>query len=292
MTDSFFNLKFNQKQYVNYVLEHGYDITLVHRFFVLRLLYIYAKDELGYSKQQRIDFLKDFIKKHNPVYSEVMINKLIETVLNSRNLSSVSLRDIQNIPIYKREVNFINKNLSSLAHQKIIFTLLCVYKFFAACGFGSGGYLSKDFVSFKNIGQLSNVYNSGKKEIVFKVVLDLCNLGYLRINRDGSFFLNFINKIKYQEDDEVLMTISDYGNFGLYWRLINKDTRITFCQNCGKIFAYRSNLSKGESHIYCRQCAQDIRMSALLRKCIDCGNVFVVGSPSSLTHKCPACRKK
>ena len=63
MTDSFFNLKFNQKQYVNYVLEHGYDITLVHRFFVLRLLYIYAKDELGYSKQQRIDFLKDFINR-------------------------------------------------------------------------------------------------------------------------------------------------------------------------------------------------------------------------------------
>ena len=221
-----------------------------------------------------------------------MTEKLVDRIANCGTVNNVSLRDIQQIPIYKREVNFINKNLSSSSHQKIIFALLCVYKFYVACGYGAGGYLPKDFVSFQNIGQLSNVFSGGKKEIVFKTVLELCSLGYLRINRDGSFFLNFVQKINYQDDDEVLLYISDYSNFGLYWRLINKDKKIAVCQNCGELFSYRSKFSKGESHIYCLKCSREVQLSSLLRKCVDCGNIFVVSSVASPFQKCPSCRKK
>jgi len=292
MIDNFFNLKFNQKEYAEYLLEHGYNMNRRNRFAALKVLYLYAKDVLGYSKQQRLDFLKEFILKYNPSLNEIMVSKLVERVENFRNNTSVTINDIHGIPIYKREVNFINKNIVTLPHQKILFALLCIYKFQVAGGFGSGGYLPKEVVNLKNLGSLSNVIANGKRERLFEIVLELCGLGYMRISRDGSFFLNFISKINYQDDDEVVYWLTDYGEFGLYWRLINKDQKVALCQNCGTVFAYHSKLNSVESYHYCRRCSQELKLSSLLRRCTECGNIFMVSSIRSGINQCPSCRKK
>ena len=147
-------------------------------------------------------------------------------------------------------------------------------------GYYSGG--SKSYSELKKICKINS-----KTKINSDIINDLANKGLVTICIKGTIRLDFLDKIDYTEDDEVIAEVKSYLDIGYYWDLLCCNKRIALCGNCGNIFCKTSN-----NQIYCKDCQGYIKQGTKTLICVDCGKEFDVDSMVNHKTRCDYCQKE
>lgn len=85
-----------------------------------------------------------------------------------------------------------------------------------------------------------------------EVINILSNLKLITIIHKGIICLDYIKNCI--EDEDVLITITDFENIGLYLDYNNHIDGVITCENCNKIIKVKNNKQK-----YCKDCAKEVK---------------------------------
>lgn len=276
------DFKYHDTARAEFVLKNGF--TDNHIFNDARILALYYRDVLGYKPKKREEELYEFFRKNVPDFNEMLFYKLIDKALNVAKNKKKKLIDIDYIPIYKSEIEYI-KNLPLEDNIKKVL-LACLVKIKINKRISEilteetyeGYFLSKN-LSDNDILKISNVTKSKKKLNIFYI---LESEGYITTYYSGSTRMNIFYDMPVDET-EVALQIKDYNNIGYYYDYyIGKN--IKFCEICGMPFRPNSNRAK-----YCKNCINNNK-TIMHKVCSDCGKIFEVNTKSK-TDKCPDCYK-
>lgn len=257
----------------------------------LKLVALYMRDILGITKkQERKEALYNFCEKYLPDYHRMkyykVINKVVDYSCNKKNF----LINIDNIPVMKGEMDYLNDQEISADKKKVLFTLLITYKlrktYFEIKKpdkpynniFFKGGT-----TQYGDLKKISNIHNN--LDINIDIISDLAENGYIKIYGRGCIRLNFIENIV-EDTDEVAFEITDYNNIGYWFEWYNGNKKIGKCEKCGNVFYKNSN-----HQIYCSDCQGYEKMRTKTLICYDCGREFEVNG-GSRKIRCDTCYKK
>lgn len=281
------DFKYHDTARAEFVLKNGF--TDNHIFNDARILALYYRDVLGYKPKKRAEELYEFFSKNIPDFNEVLFYKLINKALNIAKNKKKKLIDIDYIPIYKSEIEYI-KNLSLEDNIKKVL-LACLVKIKINKRISEilteetyeGYFLSKN-LSDNDILKISNVTKSKKKLNIFYI---LESEGYITTYYSGSTRMNIFYDIPVDET-EVALQIKDYNNIGYYYDYyIGKN--IKFCEICGMPFRPKAKNGK-----YCKehqgyQPVNDIKTKIIT--CMDCGKEIEVDARNNTKTRCDECYK-
>jgi hypothetical protein len=187
------NSKYNQIEYAKTLYENGLVFQKNKGYFNdLRILIIYLRDCIGMKPKQREKFIYEFVEKYNPNFNIVQEYKIIDKALNIAKNKKNKLRDIQNIIIYKEEIDYISNQNLDINLQKLLFTYLCYYKLSyqeitQKYNEEKSNYkISKYNLSIKDSKKKSNIVLYKKKDIV-DLIRELIEKEYIKINERQNF---------------------------------------------------------------------------------------------------------
>ena len=278
------DFKYHDTARAEFVLKNGF--TDNHIFNDARILALYYRDVLGYKPKKREEELYEFFSKNVPDFNEILFYKLIDKALNVAKNKKKKLIDIDYIPIYKSEIEYI-KNLPLEDNIKKVL-LACLVKIKINKRISEilteesyeGYFLSKN-LSDNDILKISNVTKSKKKLNIFYI---LESEGYITTYYSGSTRMNVFYDMPVDET-EVALQIKDYNNIGYYYDYyIGKN--IKFCEICGMPFRPKAKNGK-----YCKEHQGYQAMETKIITCIDCGKEIEINSKTNTQSRCEECYK-
>lgn len=278
------DFKYHDTARAEFVLKNGF--TDNHIFNDARILALYYRDVLGYKPKKREEELYEFFRKNVPDFNEMLFYKLIDKALNVAKNKKKKLIDIDYIPIYKSEIEYI-KNLPLEDNiKKVLLTCLVKIKINKRISeiltekTYEGYFLSKN-LSDNDILKISNVTKSKKKLNIFYI---LESEGYITTYYSGSTRMNIFYDMPVDET-EVALQIKDYNNIGYYYDYyIGKN--IKFCEVCGVPFRPKAKNGK-----YCKEHQGYQAMETKIITCIDCGKEIEINSKTNTQNRCEECYK-
>ena len=281
---------YRDKEYAEYIYNNGF-LTKYHST-ELGFLALYLRDVVGITKKkdrknELIGFCSEHIKEFNYASRFKQINKALNFSCGRKN----KLVTVEFVPVSRCEYNYINESNISADQKKVLFTLLVLSRlkkyYFEekygkkyASGYYSGG--SKSYSELKKICKINS-----KTNINSNIINDLANKGLVTICIKGTIRLDFLDKIDYTEDDEVIAEVKSYLDIGYYWDLLCGNKRIALCGNCGNIFCKTSN-----NQIYCKDCQGYLKQGTKTLICVNCGKEFEVDSMVNHKTRCDDCQKE
>lgn len=259
-----------------------------------KILLLYYRDVLGY-KPQKIE--EEFFKW----LENQGIDKMRELRYWCRQLEKAKDRtkvliDINYIPIYKSEIDYIVNLPIKEELQKLLFACLVKIKLNKKVyEIAKNDTYENYFLNLKY--SYDKFFNeAGLKNVKVSIWEELLDLGYVKFTPLKVYYTHYRNIIKGDaaeflifydmpvDETEIALKIEDYNNIGLYYDYyIGKN--IKFCETCGMPFRPNSNRAK-----YCRECKNENKQDKS-KVCEDCGKPFLITNKNK-TNKCPDCYKK
>ena len=279
------DFKYHDTKRAEYILKNGFVDN--HIFNDARILALYYRDILGYKPQKRKEELYDFFSKNIENFDEMLYYKLIERALNVARNKNKKLINIDYIPIYKSEIEYI-KNLDLDDNTKKVL-LSCLVKIKISkkiseilTGEEHEGYFLGKNVTDNSILRMSNITKTKKKLNIFYM---LEQSGYITTYISGSTRMNIFYDMPI-DATEVALKVEDFKNVGLYYEYyIGKNIR--FCEICNIPFRPNSKNAK-----YCKE-HQEYQFvnSVSVKICSCCGKEFKATTKSQ-RDRCEECYKK
>lgn len=279
------DFKYHDTKRAEYILKNGFVDN--HIFNDARILALYYRDVLGYKPQKRKEELYNFFSKNIESFDEMLYYKLIERALNVARNKNKKLINIDYIPIYKSEIEYI-KNLDLDDNTKKVL-LSCLVKIKISkkiseilTGEEHEGYFLGKNVTDNSILRMSNITKTKKKLNIFYM---LEQSGYITTYISGSTRMNIFYDMPI-DATEVALKVEDFKNVGLYYEYyIGKNIR--FCEICNIPFRPNSKNAK-----YCKehQGYQAIKTKIII--CIDCGKEVEIDAINNTQNRCEECYKK
>lgn len=257
--------KYTELDYARDIYENGL-ISEQHQATELRLAATYMRRILDYKPQKLREEMYQWAEQHIPGYKKELYYKPINQAINKACKKGSILINIPQVDFYGCEINFINDlnivrdtdttEVSEYAYacKKLLFTLLFKAKMNTMIANAKG--LDADEASaakyFKG-GQRQYTQLKKMANLPPKVKINEDIIHTLWINdlvspmHNGLVKLTFIDDIfniqkrNMHHNAVPVLTITDYDNVGWYFDYYNKDKKISFCKNCGRIFKKKSN---------------------------------------------------
>lgn len=236
-------LIFYEKEYAESLL-NGLKKNKRLTFYELCLVAMYFRDVIGKSKEQTYCDLVEFCKENNPDFNEILGNKKLKSALNKTDFYGIRRR--RDIVVTKKEMDTIRNAFSDYKHQKIMFAMLVIAKFFH----NKDHYRKKEKPEDDNkyyVNQsLNKIFKAAKVHVAkkekYKILHDLQKFGWVETTLRGTFQILFV---KEDSPTEILVTnLNDIESFFPY-----------YCIVCGKQYE-REPYSKNQM---CEACYQEKR---------------------------------
>jgi len=256
-------LRYNEKKYAEEILKKGF-LSQYHRY-ELKILVKYYKEILNEKASERKKLVYEFCENNIVKFNRVKYFKIINTALayGSKRINKLIL--IENIPITKNEIEYINGLELENVHKKILFTFIVKNKlnkemskqiYGKVSDYNIFGGKTESYKEVFEMSRLSGEYN------INKLVNDLSNLGYVDVRTRGKINLSFINDIIIDKDkkgkviDDIIFKIINFDNVGYYFDWYNGDEKYMKCENdgCEEIIRKTNGNIK-----YCSDCAKEIK---------------------------------
>lgn len=255
--------KYNEKEYAEYIYNHGF--LTKHRPYELKLLVKYFKS-LGHKPKARKDMLYAFCEKYVDNFSKAKYFKVLNTALNYGGKKHNNLIVIDKIDITQQELDYITKQDIEYNLKKIMFTLLVqnkINKLICDISFGKSSdynFFGGKSLKYKEIKEISKVPSSFN---INSAIHELDAVGIVDIKTRGKIDLSFVYKIV--SSDDIVFQIITFDEVGYYFDFYCGENKIIKCNVCGKFIKATNNKIK-----YCKECAIEIdrekakdRMAAL-----------------------------
>lgn len=197
---------------------------------------------MGYSTDECVRLIEDFMIKCDPNINRIYWQGKIEAQVKASKKRGLVVLD--GIHITKSEMERII-NLEGIMHQRLMFTMLCVAKYFNAVRDANNNWLN---IADRDLFALANIIITNKRKSL--MINDLYRLGYVEYSK---VIDNTNLNIKIVDDDSPTeLLITDFRNLGNQYRKYCGEKYIA-CQECGLVIK-----SKCTVHKYCDRCAVDI----------------------------------
>lgn len=257
--------RYTELVYAKNIYENGFQ-SVQHRPTELRLVATYMRRNLNYKPKKLKEEMEQWCETHITGYKKELYYKMINTAINQACKKGSKLINIDRINFYQYEMDYINnlhiikdkdtKEESEYSYEckKVIFTLLFKMKvnkiitelkseeedFIYKGKYFQGG--QKKYTELKKLAKIRD-----KVKINEDIIHSLWISGYVSPMFHGLVKLNFMEELYGIEinpippDQSIAIKVTDYESVGWYFDYYNKDSRITFCKRCGKIFRKKSN---------------------------------------------------
>lgn len=257
--------KYKELDYARKIYENGFQ-SEQHRPTELRLAATYMRRVLNYKPKKLREELYQWCETHIEGYKKELYYKMINAAVSKACKKGSMLIHIEEMNFYKYEMDYITdlfisggsdsreESEYSYACKKLLFTLLFQMKanqwiaeaksedadFTYQGMYFRGG--QKKYTELKRLAKLPE-----KVRIHEDIINTLWSNGLVSPMFNGLVKLNFMEAIyRMQEnakepDTAVVLQITDYEAVGWYFDYYNKDKKIAFCKECGKIFRKKSN---------------------------------------------------
>lgn len=202
-----------------------------------------AKELESFAERNFIDYSKSAWSN----YLENLIGELFICVNNHK------LCECNEIIITKNEYDKIS-SLNNQVHEKLMFTLLCLAKFFNYKHNNNKCWVSG--LSSSEIFSLANI-NAPKEKREIKIG-ELHSMDLILFNNRVD---NLDIKVNIVDDsDEVFCKVDRLTNLGNQYMLLQKNKKYKRCETCGDVIFVRSNSKR-----YCKKCA-DISVKKIKKR--------------------------
>jgi len=250
------NYKYNELSYAELIYSKGFQTK--HIPTELRLLVLYYRDVLKLKPKEREERLNEFCKNNVSNFKKEKLFKTINTALNSALKKDQKLITIEKIDISKTEIDYINLLDIQYEYKKVMFAFLVqmklnkiVYEYKYEKEYSSI-YFKGGIKKYNNIKKMANIPT--KMLINDEVINKLEELKLITILHKGAILLDYINNCV--QGKEIVITITDFENIGLYLDYYNEVKGVKECENnCGCIIKIKSNKQK-----YCDNCAKEMQL--------------------------------
>ena len=239
--------KYNERKYAEKILKEGfltnyyiYELKLVAKFY----------KKIGCKPKDRKELLYKFCEKHMENFNRVRFYKTINSILRFASKKTSKIIEIDKIPVYDEEVDYINNLDLNYHYKKVLFALLVQNKINKEIAeilynnpsqYNFFGGSKKHFTEIKEMAKIPTKYN------INKIIHHFSNEGLVEVRTRGKINLLFVEDIP--QGEEVVMEITTYDNVGYYFDWYNGDKKIAECVECGKLIKLTSNRKK-----YCEEC--------------------------------------
>jgi len=248
--------KYNELAYAVEVYEKGF----LTKYFAteLRLLVLYYRDVLELKPKEREFKIYEFCKKYIPNFRKEKFYRIINKALNNGMKKEQKLISISKIDIYKTEIDYINSLNVNQDYKKVMFTFLVqlrlnkiIFEYRHEGEEYNMSYFKGGVKKYNNIKRISNI--PAKMLLNDEVINALEKLNLVTIVHKGTIILNYIDNCKQKGD--VLFSITDFDNIGLYLDYYNGENGVIKCENegCKKLIKKKSNNQK-----FCIDCAKKV----------------------------------
>ncbi len=243
-------LIFYEKQHAERILREGiHDSKL--SFHDLSLVASYLRYEVGKTRKQALNDLIDLCKDNNPDFNYVLSRNFLNSVLNKSDL--YDLRKPRSIEVTKSEMDIIRKNFEDYRHQKVLFWMLVVAKFFQNKDhYRKRRKKDNDDRYFYNFG-LARAFRMAKvyvdKKTRYDMLYDFQQSGLINTTYHGSFEILFVDN-----DDQTEIVIDDLDDIISFFPY--------YCANCDKKYEW-SPYSKNQ---LCDDCYEKERKEYVREK--------------------------
>lgn len=257
--------KYTELNYAKKIYENGFQ-SEQHKPTELRLVATYMRRILDYKPKKLREEMYKWCECNIPEYKKELYYKMINSSIRKACQKGSMLTNIDRILFYKYEMDYINglfikedidlqkESVYSTECKKILFTLLFKMKankllaetksndedFEYTGKYFKGG--QKKYAELKNLAKLPQ-----KVRINEDIIHTLWINGLVSPMYNGLIKLNFMEELyelqnnNKEIDNTIALEIKEYDSVGLYFDYYNKDKKISFCKECGKIFKKKSN---------------------------------------------------
>ena len=257
--------KYTELNYAKKIYENGFQ-SEQHKPTELRLVATYMRRILDYKPKKLREEMYKWCECNIPEYKRELYYKMINSSIRKACQKGSMLTNIDQILFYKYEMDYINglfikedidlqkESVYSNECKKILFTLLFKMKankllaetksndedFEYTGKYFKGG--QKKYTELKNLAKLPQ-----KVRINEDIIHTLWINGLVSPMYNGLIKLNFMEELyelqnnNKEIDNTIALEIKEYDSVGLYFDYYNKDKKISFCKECGKIFKKKSN---------------------------------------------------
>ena len=248
--------KFTYKEtdYVNALLQNGfmtqydnYEMSLLCKFW----------KETGVTKKEARQNLIYFCELYSDSYDEMLYHARLDRIVNGVYRKENKLIQIDYVPIYKHEFEYIQSCDLPHPYQRLLFAFLVLKKIHSEIWVINGGerklsgLINGDKKQFKIVSEMAHL-KGGKKEDIFYMIYDLAQQGMVTSLALAQVYLNFIDELKENESEEIVR-VSDFEHVWMYYDYLsgyNRAGRVVICQECNSPYHAKSNRQK-----YCNECA-------------------------------------
>ena len=263
--------KYKELELAQKIYENGF-LSDKHRPTELRLLATYMRRNLNYKPKRLREELEVWCQEHVSGYRQETYYKLLKTAITQACKKDSTLVQINQIEIYRYEMDYIDtlKISSEYAYdcRKLLFTLLFQMKInrlimkqkspelsstYQGLYFKGG---KRKYTELKKLAKLPE-----KLKIHEDIIYTLWTHQLVTPLHDGLIRLDFLHDLQLLQeqtssiDKTVVLQICDYDSVGWYYDYYHQNKRITFCKCCGSIFRKLSN-----KELYCSdKCKQHMK---------------------------------
>jgi len=259
----------------------------------LKLLVLYYRDYLHLKAKDRKEKLTRFCIDNIPNYNRATHFKVVNRALQKGSSKKEKLVKIESIPIYQKELDYINNLDIQYDYKKLLFAFLVQMRLNKTMfeirnkdkKYKSTNYFKGGKQKYQNIKSMANVSSKININDEFINQLSQGDNPLISILHSGLISLNFLNECK--QTGDIVIKIKDYENVGWYFDYYNHVDDIVLCEYCKQPFKQKRKDS--------RFCNKHIEYQPLISKtitCIDCGKEVEVDAKANNRIRCDECIRK
>lgn len=280
---------YRQKEQAMLIYGHGFQSENIRqKAGELKLLALYLRDECGMKKAELEEYITHFCEKYSPDYHFRTYYRMIGNACKYAENKSNVLVQVDRLPVYQAEVEYINSLDLPYEEKKLMFSILLLKKLDKECFEQRQGeeykmgYLSADDSKLRFLKKTAGL---AKVDIPKDIFYHWREKGIIRVSYAG-FILDFMDQM--QHDGIEVMSVEHFDCFGLYWDLFFAEGKISTCQVCGKPFVKAAG-----NQCYCKE-HRGTRSQVGLHKtkqlvCEECGKPYFVSAHAAKAKVCPSC---
>lgn len=222
----------------------------------IRLVALYYK-ELGLKPKQRREKLYEFCQKNISGYKVEKYYKVMDRALRLACKKEQKLVQIDSLPIYEKEINYINMLGVNHNCKKVLFTFLVqtrlnklVYEYKTEKEH-SGKFFKGGKIKYNNIKKMSNIPQTVliNEDIIYELNKD----DLVKVLHKGLIRLDFLEQC--HQEGKIGIVVENFENVGWYFDYYIGAKGVVRCGHCNNPFKKGANRQK-----YCsEECFEEYR---------------------------------
>lgn len=177
---------------------------------------------------------------YNPVKWKATILKHV------KGAKKYNMVQVNSVGITQQELDIISA-VSERRLRKLLFTLICLAKFFNKRGNNTNDWVSTEY---KDIFRMAHIFVT--QSVQTKMLSELYNLGMISFGNKITNLNIHLNVIDHE--NEPVWIIDDFRDLGNEYVFRTETSDLFRCESCGLVIKKNRNV-----HKYCSQCADKIQ---------------------------------